>query len=130
MELLVFLAFLIFNIIAYLIPKKLNKIEIYSTSIFAYAFGLTVDLILDLHYGLYGYFKEGFQWSGLLAMLLYFPCINILFLNFTRLNALRRLKYYIYWHGPFSPWALKDLPFLRTFFITTGGSSGIPLRYT
>ncbi|MEH7336449.1 hypothetical protein V7161_27875, partial [Neobacillus drentensis] len=64
---LVYLAFGIFNIVAILIPKKLSKIEIYATSFFAFTYGVTVDMILDLHYNLYGYFEEGFQWLGLLA---------------------------------------------------------------
>ncbi|WP_160725602.1 CBO0543 family protein [Bacillus sp. USDA818B3_A] len=84
---LVFLAFGIFNLAAILIPKKLNKIEIYATSFFAFTYGVTVDMILDLHYNLYGYFEEGFQWLGLIAIFMYFPSISVLFLNLYPLKS-------------------------------------------
>jgi hypothetical protein len=89
---LVYLSFVIFNISAFLIPKKLSKIEIYATSFFAFTYGVTVDMILDLHYNLYGYFEEGFQWLGLLAIFMYFPSISVLFLNFYPLKSNKRKK--------------------------------------
>jgi hypothetical protein len=90
---LVYLCFGIFNVATFLIPKKLNKIEIYTTSFFAFTYGVTVDMILDLHYDLYGYFGEGFQWLGLLAIFLYFPSISVLFLNlYPSLESNKRKK--------------------------------------
>jgi len=96
---LVYLAFAIFNLAAFLIPKKLNKIEIYATSFFAFTYGVTVDMILDLHYNLYGYFEEGFQWLGLLAIFIYFPSISILFLNLYPLkgNKGKKILYILAW---------------------------------
>lgn len=96
---LVYLSFGIFNIVALLIPKKLSKIEIYATSFFAFTYGVTVDMILDLHYELYGYFKEGFQWLGLLAIFLYFPSISVLFLNLCPLNSKipKKILYILGW---------------------------------
>jgi hypothetical protein len=96
---LVYLAFAIFNIVAYLVPKRLSRIEIYATSFFAFTYGITVDMILDLNYNLYGYFEEGFQWLGLLAIIMYFPAINILFLNHYPLksNKGKKLIYIIAW---------------------------------
>ncbi|MBP2242751.1 hypothetical protein J2Z40_003331 [Cytobacillus eiseniae] len=81
MVLLVYAFFIILNIIAYLIPKKLTKAENYVTSIFALLFGISVDLVLNLKYELYGYFGPGFQWWGFIGEFLYFIPINILFLN-------------------------------------------------
>ncbi len=78
---LIFIAFIFFNIIAYFVPKKISKIEIYATCFFAYAYGITTDIIFDLHLHLYGYFQNGFQWVGLLGIILYFPAISFLFLN-------------------------------------------------
>jgi hypothetical protein len=89
---LVYLCFGIFNVATFLIPKKLSKIEIYATSFFAFTYGVTVDMILDLHYNLYGYFKEGFQWLGLLGIFLYFPSISVLFLNLYPLESNKRKK--------------------------------------
>ncbi|WP_374989524.1 CBO0543 family protein (plasmid) [Priestia megaterium] len=78
----IFICFIIFNLLSFFVPKKLTPIEIYATSFFAYAYGMTTDMILDLHYNLYGYFQEGFQWLSLLAIIMYFPSISFLFLNF------------------------------------------------
>jgi len=78
----VFAAFILFYVIAFLSPKRLTGIEIYATSLFGYAYGLTTDVVLDLHYDLYGYIAPGFQWLGLLGIVLYFPVISFLFLNF------------------------------------------------
>jgi hypothetical protein len=79
---LIYIIFIIFNLIAFVAPKRISKVEIYATCFFAYAYGLTTDLIFDMHYDLYGYFQKGFQWIGLLGIILYFPSISLLFLNF------------------------------------------------
>jgi hypothetical protein len=92
---LLYIIFIIFNIIAFYVPKRINKIEIYATCFFAYAYGITTDLILDMHYHLYGYFEKGFQWIGLLGIILYFPSINLLFVNYYPLEE-RILKKIIY----------------------------------
>jgi hypothetical protein len=64
---LVFAFFVLLNITAYFVPKKLTKIENYTTSTFALLFGINVDMILNLKYKLYGYFGPGFQWLGLIG---------------------------------------------------------------
>ncbi|MDI3090368.1 hypothetical protein QJ133_04205 [Priestia megaterium] len=50
----VFLCFLVFNLLAFFVPKRLVPIEI-----FAYAYGVSTDLVLDLHYNLYGCLQKG-----------------------------------------------------------------------
>jgi len=79
---LVFIFFFILDIIAYLVPKRLSKIELYTTSLFALLFGINVDLVLNFKYHLYGYFGEGFQWLGFVGEFLYFIPVSILFLNY------------------------------------------------
>ncbi|MHC8969213.1 CBO0543 family protein [Priestia aryabhattai] len=86
MWILVYIFFIILNFIAYFVPKRLYRIEIYSTTLFALLFGIVVDLILNLHYGLYGYFDRGFQWRGLIGEFLSFIPISILFLNYYPLH--------------------------------------------
>ena len=88
----VFVCFLVFNLLAFFSPKRLVPIEIYATCVFAYAYGVTTDVVLDLHYNLYGYFQQGFQWLALLAIVMYFPSINFLFLNFYPFNKVRGRK--------------------------------------
>lgn len=92
---LIIVIFIIFNIIAYLFPKNISKIEIYATCFFAFSYGLTTDIILDLHYHLYGYIHKGFDWGGLISTFLYFPSISFLFLNFFPLE--KRLLHKIYY---------------------------------
>ncbi|TVY11783.1 CBO0543 family protein [Paenibacillus cremeus] len=70
------------NLIAWFIPKKLTRVEIYSTTLFSYGLEYTVDSILNLHYHLYGYFHEGFEYVGLLPIFFIYPAVNIIFLNF------------------------------------------------
>jgi uncharacterized membrane protein YoaK (UPF0700 family) len=48
----VYIFFITLNFISYFVPKRLYKIEIYSTTLFALLFGVIADLILDLHYKL------------------------------------------------------------------------------
>jgi hypothetical protein len=74
----IFICFILFNLISWFVPKNLNKIEIYATSLFAFAYGLTTDVVFDLHYHMYGYFSSGFQWMGLVAIIMYFPSISLL----------------------------------------------------
>uniref|UniRef100_UPI00403F6900 CBO0543 family protein n=1 Tax=Niallia sp. XMNu-256 TaxID=3082444 RepID=UPI00403F6900 len=82
MWIFIYITFITFNIVAFIVPKRISKIEIYATCFFAYAYGLTTDMVFDLHYNLYGYFQPGFQWLSLLGIILYFPSINVLFLNY------------------------------------------------
>lgn len=95
----VFGFFLLLNAVSIVVSKNLSKIEIYATSFFAYAFGLTTDLVLDLHYDLYGYFSPGFQWTALLGILLYVPSISFLFLNFFPMHKklLSQITYILVW---------------------------------
>ncbi|HZG83610.1 hypothetical protein [Paenibacillus sp.] len=93
----VFAAFILFYFIAWLAPKRLTGIEIYATSMFAYAYGITTDVVFDLHYDMYGYIAPGFQWLGLLAIALYFPVVSFLFLNFLPSTVGRKIVYMAGW---------------------------------
>jgi hypothetical protein len=95
----VFVCFLVFNFLAFFAPKRLVPIEIYATCIFAYAYGVTTDLVLDLYYNLYGYLQKGFQWLSLLAVMMYLPSISFLFLNFYPFNKAlgRKVLYILSW---------------------------------
>ena len=96
---LVFVFFAFLNLWIFLIRKRLTKMEIYATSVFAIFFGLITDVILDLHYNIYGYFDKGFQWKKLLAIFMYFPATNLLFLNYFPFNKnrLKKLSYLLFW---------------------------------
>jgi len=96
---LIYILFIISNIMSFFVPKRINKAEIYATCLFAYAYGLTADMIFDIHYDFYGYFQKGFQWMGLLGIILYFPSISFLFLNFYPLDKRidKKALYIILW---------------------------------
>lgn len=95
----VFVLFLFLIIVSFSVPKHLNRIEVYATSFFAYAFGLTTDVVFDLHYDLYGYLSPGFQWLSMLAIIMYFPSVSFLFLNFFPFHKRLRSKitYILIW---------------------------------
>lgn len=72
----------VLNLVAIFIPKRLSKIEIYATSVFATLFALIVDVYLDLKLDMYGYFKEGPQWKSIVATFGLYPAANIIILNY------------------------------------------------
>lgn len=93
----VFAFFIVLNIIAYFIPKRLSKIENYATTLFSLLFGICVDLILNLKYELYGYFGKGFQWMGFIGEFLYFIPISILYHNYLPIgDSKKKLLIYIF----------------------------------
>lgn len=96
---IILIIFIILAITSFYIPKRIGKIEIYATSFFAYAYGITTDMVLDLHYNLYGYFQEGFQWSGLFGVILYFPLVSFCFLNFypAENKLIKKATYLLFW---------------------------------
>jgi hypothetical protein len=75
------ISIIIFNIIAFIIPKSLTKYEIYATSFFAYVLSSTADLILTEKYHLYHYFDKGIQYMDIVAMIGIYPAISVIFLN-------------------------------------------------
>jgi len=121
---LVYIAFGIFNIAAFLIPKKLSKIEIYATSFFAFTYGVTTDMILDLHYDLYGYFEPGFQWFGLFLYFCIFLLLAYYFLIFFLQIAIKEKRSYISLLGQFFHLLLNGSAYIKSFIITMGGSFG------
>ncbi|AFC31279.1 CBO0543 family protein [Paenibacillus mucilaginosus] len=72
---------LVFNVAAYLIPKKLTLLEHYTTILFSLLLALVTDVTLNLNFDLYGYFDVGVDRIGYLAIYGIYPAINVLFLN-------------------------------------------------
>jgi hypothetical protein len=90
--LVVFIFFIILDVITFLVPKRLSSIELYTTNLFALVFGINVDMVLNFKYHLYGYFGKGFQWLGFVGEFLYFIPVSILFLNYYPLNGTNQNK--------------------------------------
>ena len=57
---------ILFNAIAYFIPKRLTAIELFTTTLFVTFLQLVTDTFLDLKYDLYGYFRIGVDWESLI----------------------------------------------------------------
>lgn len=86
------ISIIVFNCFALIMPKKLNKIEIYATSFFAFSLDISTDIILDLKYDMYGYFEKGVQFSGLLATVGLYPAVSTIFLNLFPYNRALYIK--------------------------------------
>jgi hypothetical protein len=76
------LSIIVLNAVFWLMPKKLTKIEIFSTCMFATVFELLVNIYLDLKLDWYGYFKKGAQWGSLIVISGIYPASNAIFLNY------------------------------------------------
>ncbi|WP_102346660.1 CBO0543 family protein [Bacillus sp. Marseille-P3661] len=68
-------------LLAIAVPKRISGIEIYATFFFAYFLGITTDLILDLKYNLYGYYKDGVQITSIIYLISIYFSVSTLFLN-------------------------------------------------
>lgn len=89
----------IFNVVAYFIPKRITKIEMYATSIFALLFAVFIDLFFELKYQWYWYFTKGVDWASLIVFFGTYPAVNIIILNFFPLNAhySKKIRYIVLW---------------------------------
>ena len=81
---MIFLIFsiVVFNLVACFIPKRLTKLEIYSSSLFALLLAVITDKFLDIKYDLYGYFGVGLEWQTVVVAVGIYPSANVIFLNY------------------------------------------------
>jgi len=79
--LLLLLSIVVLNAVAYFVPKKLTRLEMYVTSLFAVYFAVEVDVYLNIEKNWYGYFDHGADFRGLLVIWGLYPAFNIIFLN-------------------------------------------------
>lgn len=76
------LTIIVLNAVFWFMPKKMTKIEIFSTCMFALVFELIVNTYLDLKLNWYGYFSKGAQWGSVIAIFGIYPAANAIFLNY------------------------------------------------
>ena len=87
---------LVLNLIAFLIPKRLSRIEIYSTIMFGIVFELVVNIILGLSLKMYSYFEKGVQWYDWIVIFGVFPALNVIIFNyFPFRKSISRITLYI-----------------------------------
>jgi hypothetical protein len=101
MNSMVFLTFsvVVFILVAIIVPKKLPKHELYAIALFSIMLGFVIDIILDLKYNLYGYFKPGVDFAGFLPIMFIFPSSGVLFMNFYpfRESIGKQISYILGW---------------------------------
>lgn len=91
----IIISIIVFNTIAFLIPKQMTKIEMFTTSLFAMLLQKQVDILLALKYELYGYVGK-IKISNVISNYGIYPAVNIIFLNFFPFKkSLKRKIYYI-----------------------------------
>lgn len=112
--LVLILIVLLFNTIAYSIPKRLTPIEMLTTTLFAMLIQLLTDIYLSLKYNIYGYFEKGPDWESFIYILGIYPAVNIIFLNcFPYKKRLRNKVVYVF------VWVVLAMIF-ETIFIWSG----------
>lgn len=72
---------LVLTAIAYFIPKKMKRYEIYTTATFAILFGLIVDTILAVKYKFYVLDQAGVQIPPLIGQVFLYSSASIIILN-------------------------------------------------
>jgi len=90
---------LFFNIVAYFMPKKISRIELYTTSLFATVLQLTADIVLGFKYNLYWYFTKGVDSETFLIIFGLYPQVSMVFLNFFPYHRklILKISYIIGW---------------------------------
>lgn len=83
----------------YFMPKKLSRIEMYTTSLFAVLFAILTDLYLDVKYHLYWYITKEVEWRWMIILLGGKPPVNLIFLNFFPFHSRwsRKTIYILFW---------------------------------
>jgi len=76
-----FIAIIVFNVIAYKNHHKLTGNQITHIWTFTIAFQVLFDVIIDYKYHGYWYFGKGIEWLGFLPHLFVVPPVNVIFLN-------------------------------------------------
>lgn len=123
---------ILFNGIAFLMPKRLKRADMFVIALFGLGFENFVDMFINVKYDLYGYFNKGVDWLSLIPMLGLFPSTILIFFNFYPWNNAKRsvlyvcsasaflvgfeylslLAGYFYYHGWKLWWSVIEYPLL------------------
>lgn len=96
---LTIITLIVLVILVIISKKRIKKIDLYSTSLFAVVMAYSVDLILGEKCHLYGYFRPGVSYGDFMIFLGIYPLISMLFLNYFPFRRKARIKavYIISW---------------------------------
>jgi hypothetical protein len=70
---------IVFSSVAFFIPKRISRVEIFATTFFSSFLEVMANVFLDLKYDLYGYFNKGVDYETLLYIFEIVPAVNIVF---------------------------------------------------
>lgn len=76
------ISIVVFNSFAFFMPKRISRVEIYATALFALFLEYLANYIFDFILKLYGYFKPGVDIIGFIVVVGVYPAINTIFLNY------------------------------------------------
>ncbi|MGG3561185.1 CBO0543 family protein [Neobacillus rhizosphaerae] len=81
------------------IPKRISKLEMYTTSFFAIFLAAVADIYLDIKFDFYGFFNKGVDWQYLPIFVFVYPAANIVFLNFYPFKKawMKKVLYIVIW---------------------------------
>jgi uncharacterized protein YcfL len=93
-----FLAVIVFNLIAFKTNKNLSRKQIAHIWSFTTAFQMSVDTYVDVKYHAYWYFTKGIDWWALPANTILLPPVNMMFLNWYpfKKSIMKQIRYVIY----------------------------------
>ncbi len=85
----------IFNGVAFLMPKRLRRTDMFVVALFGLTFQNFVDMFVNVKYDLYGFFQKGVDWPSLIPMLGLFPSAILIFFNYYPWNHRIRSVLYV-----------------------------------
>jgi hypothetical protein len=94
-----FIAIIIFNVLAFKTNKNLSAKQIAHIWSFTTAFQMSLDAYIDLKYHAYWYFTKNVDWAALPANTMLLPPVNMMFLNWYPIKSslIKQIRYFIYW---------------------------------
>lgn len=92
-------AIILFNLIAFMTNKRLNKNQIVHIWAFTVALQILADTYIDGKYHGYWYFDRGIDFKSILALTVLIPPVNMMFLNWYPFEEFlyKRILYIFYW---------------------------------
>lgn len=82
----------IFIVIAVFMPKRMTKLEIYTTINFVITLVVIIDTIIDLKYNKYGYIAPGVQLYASMIQITIYPALSTIMLNFFPIDSSIKAK--------------------------------------
>lgn len=76
------ISIVILNFIAFFMPKRLSRVEIYASALFAIFLEYIANYVFDFIHHLYGYFKPGVDLVSFIVVVGIYPAVITMFLNY------------------------------------------------